>query len=76
MKTATGKKLLRVQLESLLAEADVWAIGERFTEKSSTPSNIVDEACRYVIENTFGKLKMLRPLTATSPAKFMVLLTG
>lgn len=55
------EKMLRVQLESLIAEADVWAIGERLPKKSSTPSSIVDEACRYVIENTFGKLKMLRP---------------
>ena len=55
------EKMFRVQLESLLAEADVWAIGERLPKKSSTPSTIVDEACRYVIENTFGKLKMLRP---------------
>lgn len=53
--------MLRVQLESLIVEADVWAIGERLPKKSSTPSSIVDEACRYVIENTFGKLKMLRP---------------
>lgn len=49
--------MLRVQLESLIAEADVWAIGERLPKKSSTPSSIVDEACRYVIENTFAKLK-------------------
>ena len=55
------EKMLRVQLESLIVEADVWAIGERLPKKSSTPSSIVDEACRYVIENTFGKLKMLRP---------------
>ncbi|UWS34256.1 BREX system P-loop protein BrxC [Erwinia pyrifoliae] len=55
------EKMLRVQLESLLAEADIWAIGERLPKKSSTPSSIVDEACRYVIENTFGKLKKLRP---------------
>lgn len=53
--------MLRVQLESLIAEADVWAIGERLPKKSSTPSSIVDEACRYVIENTFAKLKMLKP---------------
>ncbi|EOZ7624788.1 BREX system P-loop protein BrxC [Enterobacter mori] len=55
------EKMLRVQLESLIAEADVWAIGERLPKKSSTPSSIVDEACRYVIENTFAKLKMLKP---------------
>lgn len=58
------EKMLRVQLESLIAEADVWAIGERLPKKSSTPSSIVDEACRYVIENTFGKLRMLRPCSS------------
>lgn len=55
------EKMLRIQLETLIAEADIWAIGERLPKKSSTPSSIVDEACRYVIENTFGKLKKLRP---------------
>jgi hypothetical protein len=63
--------MLRVQLESLIAEADVWAIGERLPKKSSTPSSIVDEACRYVIENTFAKLKMLRRSTAISHVKSM-----
>ena len=69
------EKLLRVQLESLLAEADVWAIGERLPKKSSTPSNIVDEACRYVIENTFGKLKMLRPFNGDISREIHALLT-
>lgn len=53
------EKMLRVQIESLLAEAELWAIGERLPKKSSTPNSIVDEAYRYVIENTFGKLKLL-----------------
>ncbi len=69
------EKMLRVQLESLIAEADVWAIGERLPKKSSTPSSIVDEACRYVIENTFGKLKMLRPFNGDIAREIHALLT-
>lgn len=69
------EKMLRVQLESLIAEADVWAIGERLPKKSSTPSSIVDEACRYVIENTFTKLKMLRPFNGDIAREIHALLT-
>ncbi|MEH1691657.1 hypothetical protein V7F41_21940, partial [Salmonella enterica subsp. enterica serovar Enteritidis] len=69
------EKMLRVQLESLIAEADVWAIGERLPKKSSTPSSIVDEACRYVIENTFAKLKMLRPFNGDIAREIHALLT-
>ena len=69
------EKMLRVQLESLIAEADVWAIGERLPKKSSTPSSMVDEACRYVIENTFAKLKMLRPFNGDIAREIHALLT-
>lgn len=69
------EKMLRVQLESLIAEADVWAIGERLPKKSSTPSSIVDEACRYVIENTFAKLKTLRPFNGDIAREIHALLT-
>ncbi|HGF1390400.1 TPA: BREX system P-loop protein BrxC [Klebsiella pneumoniae] len=69
------EKMLRVQLESLIAEADVWAIGERLPKKSSTPSSIVDEACRYVIENTFAKLKMLKPFNGDIAREIHALLT-
>lgn len=69
------EKMLRVQLESLIAEADVWAIGERLPKKSSTPSSIVDEACRYVTENTFAKLKMLRPFNGDIAREIHALLT-
>ncbi|HBY1687637.1 TPA: BREX system P-loop protein BrxC [Klebsiella pneumoniae] len=69
------EKMLRVQLESLIAESDVWAIGERLPKKSSTPSSIVDEACRYVIENTFAKLKMLKPFNGDIAREIHALLT-
>lgn len=54
------EKMLKVQIEALLAQAEVWALGERLQKKSATPTAIVDEACRYVIENSFAKLKMLQ----------------
>ncbi len=69
------EKTLRVQLEDLLTRADVWAIGEPLPKKSSTPITIVDEACRYVIENTFGKLKMLRLFNGEISREIHALLT-
>lgn len=69
------EKMLRVQLEELLARADVWAIGEPLPKKSSTPASIVDDACRYVFENTFAKLKMLRLFDGNIDREIQALLT-
>lgn len=44
----------------MFAEADVYAIGTKLPKKSATPSAIVEEAYKYVIENTFAKLNMLK----------------
>ncbi|MEX5805568.1 hypothetical protein AB6H35_12330 [Citrobacter freundii] len=48
------EKTLKAQIEGLLAQADVWALGERLDKKSSSPLAIVDAACGYVIENSFS----------------------
>ena len=54
------EKRLRHDLEQLFAEAQVFAIGAKLSPKTASPSAMLDEAYRYVIENTFAKLNMLR----------------
>lgn len=54
------EKRLRHDLEQLFAEAQLFAIGAKLTPKTASPSAMLDEAYRYVIENTFAKLNMLR----------------
>jgi hypothetical protein len=48
------EKRLRHDLEQL------FAIGAKLTPKTASPSAMLEEAYRYVIENTFAKLNMLR----------------
>lgn len=55
------EKHLRHDIELLFAEAQLYAIGAKLQPKSSTPSAMLEEAYKYVIENTFGKLNLLRP---------------
>jgi hypothetical protein len=55
------EKRLHTEFAALFTDADVYAIGARLQPKNTTPSAMLDEAYRYVIENTFGKLNMLRP---------------
>jgi hypothetical protein len=54
------EKRLRHDLEQLFAEAQLFAIGAKLTPKTASPSAMLEEAYRYVIENTFAKLNMLR----------------
>lgn len=57
-----GKRLV-AEMEDLFKEAEVFAIGEKLQVKANTPQGIVEEAYKYVIENSFSKLRMLQ-LTA------------
>lgn len=61
MENIEREKRLRIDFETLFAEADVYAIGAKLSKNSATPTAIVEQAYRYVIENTFAKLNMLRP---------------
>jgi len=54
------EKRLRHDLEQLFADAPLFAIGAKLTPKTASPSAMLEEAYRYVIENTFAKLNMLR----------------
>lgn len=70
------EKRLHTDFTALFAEADVYAIGTRLQPKTTTPSAILDEAYRYVIENTFSKLKMLRPTAGDVNRELQAVLTA
>jgi hypothetical protein len=63
MENIEREKRLRHDLEDLFVEADIYAIGTKLANKSAAPSTIIEEAYKYVIENTFSKLNMLKPTT-------------
>ena len=54
------EKRLRHELDLLFADVDIYAIGAKLQAKSSVPSGMLDEAFKYLIENTFAKLNLLR----------------
>ncbi len=56
------KKRLRLRLESLLSEAEAYALGQRLKLDSSNIQTRMDDACLYLLENTFSKLNYLQVL--------------
>jgi len=56
------KKRLRLKLEELMMRADVYALGQHLKPVTSNPANQFDEACQYLLENTYNKLTYLRVL--------------
>lgn len=56
-------KRITVELEALLKDADFYALGSELNLKGSVVSTMLDEAYKYVIENTFGKLKLIKPFS-------------
>ncbi|WP_257266232.1 BREX system P-loop protein BrxC [Endozoicomonas sp. ONNA2] len=60
MENIEREKRLNQDFERLFIEAEVFAIGKKLPKKSTSPMAIVDEACKYVIENTFAKLNLLQ----------------
>ncbi|NOQ35207.1 MAG: BREX system P-loop protein BrxC, partial [Methylococcaceae bacterium] len=63
MENMAREKRLNGELESLFIDADVYAIGTKLAKKTVTPSTLLEDAFRYTIENSFAKLKLLRPST-------------
>jgi len=61
MENSEREKRLRHDLEALFSDADIFAIGTKLPSKSSTPTAILEEAYKYIIENTFSKLNVLQP---------------
>lgn len=56
------KKRLRASLEEILASADVYALGQHLETGAASVSTKFDEACQYLLENTYTKLAYLKKL--------------
>ena len=49
------------EVEELLKDAEFFALGSKQNPKGGAVSSILQELYRYVIENTFSKLKLVKP---------------
>ncbi|HIE4454606.1 TPA: BREX system P-loop protein BrxC [Pseudomonas aeruginosa] len=56
------KKRLRLMLEALLERAEIYALGQHLKLNGSNIQTRFDEACQYLLENTYNKLGYLRVL--------------
>lgn len=54
------KKRLRARLEDMLQSAEVYALGQHLSVSGSNIHIKLDEACRYLLENTFTKLSYIQ----------------
>ena len=52
---------IKIEVEQLLKDAQYYALGQEQNPKGSSIANILDETYKYVIENTFSKLKLVKP---------------
>ncbi|WP_194436055.1 BREX system P-loop protein BrxC [Vibrio fluminensis] len=57
------RKRLVLELEDLIKQSDFYALGSEFDAKGGSISTMLDGAYRYIIENTFGKLKYIKPFS-------------
>lgn len=76
MENIEREKRLRHEFEALFLEADIFAIGTKLTTKGSSPQTRLEEAYKYVVENTFGKMNMLRPHTGEVLRELQAVLTA
>ena len=53
------KKRLRARLEDMLLQAETYALGQRLTPNTSNAVTKLDDACRYLLENTYTKLSYI-----------------
>ncbi|WP_233998422.1 BREX system P-loop protein BrxC [Pseudoalteromonas sp. T1lg48] len=52
---------IKAELEELLKDAEFYALGSKQNPKGGAISTILQDLYRYVIENTFSKLKLIKP---------------
>ena len=58
---STRRKQIVTELEDVIKESDFYLLGHNYNTKGATPTAIVDNAYRQVIEDTFNKLKFVIP---------------
>ncbi|WP_022954802.1 BREX system P-loop protein BrxC [Leucothrix mucor] len=54
------KKRLRARLEDMLQQVEFYILGQHLTLKSSSIVTKLDEACCYLLENTYNKLNFIK----------------
>mgnify|MGYP000005807052 FL=1 len=57
----TRNERVKTEIEQLLKDAEFYALGNKQNPKGSTIGAILHDIYRYVIENTFSKLKLVKP---------------
>ncbi len=57
------RKRLVIELEELIKQSEFYTLGSSFDAKGGSIPVMLDGAYRYIIENTFGKLKLIKPFT-------------
>ena len=57
----TRRKRLVSEMETVLKNADFHVLGSNFDAKGSSVTVMLESAYRYIIENTFSQLKLIRP---------------
>ncbi|MCK5817826.1 MAG: BREX system P-loop protein BrxC, partial [Psychromonas sp.] len=55
------RKRLVTELEDLIKASDFYTLGSPFDAKGGSILVMLEGAYRYIIENTFGKLKLIKP---------------
>lgn len=60
LENSQRNKRLVSEIEQLFKESEVFAIGEKLNIKANSPQGMVEDAYKYVIENSFSKLRMLK----------------
>ncbi|MFD1006756.1 BREX system P-loop protein BrxC [Oceanisphaera ostreae] len=55
------RKRLVIELEDLIKQSEFYTLGSGFDAKGGSISTMLDGAYRYIIENTFNKLKLIKP---------------
>ncbi|WP_019570748.1 BREX system P-loop protein BrxC [Thioalkalivibrio sp. ALE11] len=70
------RKRLRIRLEEMLLEADIYALGQKLELKGAQVSTRVESACEYLLENTYSKLGYLQVLTPEPMRELLAVLTA
>jgi hypothetical protein len=55
------RKQIVTGLEEVIKLSEFYVLGQSYDAKGASPSGILDNAYRHVIENTFNKLKFVKP---------------
>ncbi|MGE4535319.1 MAG: BREX system P-loop protein BrxC, partial [Halomonas sp.] len=70
------RKHLLVRLEDMLLDADVYALGQKLDINRSSLNTRLDDACQYLLENTYSKLGYLQVLNPDPMRELVAVMTA